>query len=122
MNLIDEHTPETTHPKLDLYERAFVQDSILKVVEQEIRPEAHLNTGGHIEFNIENAANEFLLLNDLTLYVKCRVKLSTTDNTAIVAADWNKVSIVNNFLHALWSQVDLAVCDNQMTSSLQTYP
>lgn len=122
MSLVNEKSPVTAIPELDFYTKAPVQTSIESTYSEEIRPIAQLNTGGHIEFNIHNGHNEYIRLKETTLYIKFRVKLSKTDNTPIVALDWNKVSIVNNFLHSLWSQIDLTIGDSQTTSSIQTYP
>jgi hypothetical protein len=122
MSFVNESTPVTAVPELELFSKAPVQTSIESTFLEEIRPINQLNTGGHIEFNITNGNNEFIRLNETTLSIKFKVKLSKSDGSAIVASDWNSVSIVNNFLHSLWSQVDLLISNVQTTVSLHTYP
>ena len=122
MSIVNKFSPVTAIPELDFYTVAPVQTSIEKTFTEEIRPIAQLNTGGHIEFLINNGYNEYIRLKETSLYVKFRVKLFRSDNNAIVPSDWSKVSLVNNFLHSLWSQIDLSIGDSQTTSSLQTYP
>jgi len=122
MSLVNEHSPVTAIPELDFYSKAAVQTSIETTYNEEIRPIAQLNSGGHIEFIINNAINEYLKLKETTLYVRFKVKLSRSDTAAISDTDWTKVSVVNNFLHSLWNQIDLSIGDSQTTTSLQTYP
>src|SRR5882757_11265124 len=122
MSLVTEKSPITAIPELDFYARTPVQNSVEATYEEEIRPIAQLNSGGHYEFLIHNALNEYIRLNETTLYIRFRVKLTHKNNTTITANDWTKVSVVNNLLHSLWSQIDLSIGESQVTSSLQTYP
>ena len=122
MSLVTENTYVTAVPELDIYAKTPVQTSIESTYTEEIRPIAQLNSGAHYEFLIHNAINEYVKLKDITLYVRFRIKLSRSDTTPLSANDWTKVSTVNNFLHSLWSQIDLSIGDSQTTTSLQTYP
>ena len=121
MNLVNEGSPVTAVPELDLYSKAPVQVSIEKSYIEEVRPLAPLNTGGHVEFIINNSLNEYVRLKDTTLYGRFHVELHKTTGN-ISDADWKKVHIVNNFMHSLWSQIDLSIGDAQTSLSLQTYP
>src|ERR1700722_12237693 len=109
MSLVNENSPITAIPELDFYTKSPVQTSITQTFTEEIRPIAQLNTGGHYEFLIHNSFHEYLKLKETTLYIKFRVKLSTSDNSDIGASDWDCVSLVNNFFHSLWSQIDLSI-------------
>jgi len=122
MSLISETTPVTALHELDLFTVPPVQTSIESTVVQEIRPATQLNTGGHIELIVNNNFNEYVRPNDTTLHVKFRVNLSKTDKSTVTETDWKTLSMVNNVLHSLWSQVDLYLGDIQTTISLQTYP
>ena len=122
MSLISEDSPVIAVPELDIFAKAPVQTSIEGIISEQIRPLAQLNTGGHIEFVIHNAHNEYVRLNETTLYLKFRVRLARTDSVPVSSSDWSKVSVVNNLLHSLWSQIDLCIGDSQTTSALQTYP
>ena len=122
MSLVNENSPVIAVPELDIFAKSPVQTSIESTISEQIRPLAQLNTGGHIDFIINNAYNEYVKLKETTLYVKFRVKLSRTDTAPVSAGDWNRVSVVNNLLHSLWSQIDMSIGDSQTTSALQTYP
>ena len=121
MSLINEKTPLTAVPSLDFFATTPVQDTYESTFFEVIRPIAQLNSGPHIEFQINNAANEYIRLKETTLSVKFRIKLNRTDNQTVTDTDWTKVSIVNNFLHSLWSQIDLSIGESQTCVSLQTY-
>ena len=123
MSLVNEGTPVTAVPELDIFSKAPVQVSIEKSYIEEVRPLAPLNTGGHIEFIINSGENEYVRLNDTTLYGRFHVELHKTGATPDISeADWNKIHIVNNFMHSLWYQIDLSIGDTQTSLSLQTYP
>jgi hypothetical protein len=121
MALVNEMSPVIALPEFDLFNSVPVQTSIENTRIKEIRPISLLNTGGHIEFHIQNSLNEYIRFDDTTLYTKLRVILSKKDNSPIVYSDWDNISIVNNFLNSLWSQVDLSIGETQTTLSLQTY-
>src|SRR6267154_1969000 len=122
MNLVNEGSPVTAVPELDFYSKTPVQVSIEKTYVEEIRPLAPLNTGGHIEFQIHNSINEYMRLKDTTLYGRFHVELTKANGADPTEDDWKKVHIVNNFMHSIWSQIDLAIGDAQTSISLQTYP
>ena len=121
MSLVNDKTPLTAIPSLDFFATTPVQDTYESTFFETIRPIAQLNSGPHIEFQINNSINEYIRLKETTLYLKFRVKLSKADNTAISDTDWTKVSVINNLLHSLWSQIDLSIGESQTCVSLQTY-
>jgi len=122
MSLVNENSPVTAVPELDLFTKSPVQVSIEKSYFEEVRPLAPLNTGGHIEFVLNNAYNEYIRLKDTTLCGKFHVVLRKTTSGAVNDADWNKIHPTNNFMHSLWSQIDFSIGDSQTSISLQTYP
>jgi hypothetical protein len=122
MSLINEKTSVIAVPELDIFVTPPCQTSIEKTFMQEIRPVSLLNTGGHIEFLINTDYLDYLRLNETTLHAKFRVSLTKKDKSVITNADWVQVSMTNNILHSLWSQVDLYIENVQTTVSLQTYP
>jgi hypothetical protein len=121
MALVNEMSPVTALPELDLFASATVQTSIESTRSYEVRPVSQLNTGGHYEFIIHNAANEYVRPDDITLSATMRVNLLKRGSTPTID-DWKLLSLSNNFLNSLWSQVDLIIGDVQITQSLQTYP
>jgi len=122
MALVNEMSAVTAVEQLDLFKTALVQTSIVSKKSFEVRPLSLLNTGGHVDFIITSAINEYTKLDETTIYAKFNVSLSRKDNTNVEIADWDKVSIVNNFLNSLFTQVDLSIGETQTTLSLQTYP
>ena len=121
MSLVNEGSPVTAVPELDFYSKTPVQISVQKSYIEEVRPLAPLNSGGHVEFIINNSMGEYVRLKDTTLYGRFHVELTKATGT-VTEADWKKLHIVNNFMHSLWSQIDLSVGDTQTSLSLQTYP
>lgn len=122
MSLINEDSGVVSHPLLDLFEQYPVQVGIESTKIYRYTPYAQLNSGSNYEIKIASCANEFIPLDQVKLRLRLRVKLAKSDGTAVVAGDWEKVSVVNNFLHSLWSQIDVKMGDTPLTSSLQTYP
>lgn len=122
MSLINEETPIIPHPHLELFTQPPVQTSIEKKKSNEHKPIAQLNSGSNYEFKVKTHKNQFTSLDKLYLKVDFRVKLHKTDGTDLTLADWDKVSMVNNTFHSLWSQVDVFFGDTPATPSLQTYP
>lgn len=120
--MINEDTPIIPHPNLEIFSQLPVQNAIEETKTYRFTPYAQLNTGSNYEIKVTSSANEFIPLDKIRLRVKFRVNLRRTDNLDVVATDWDKVSVVNNFLHSLWSQIDVFLGDTPITSSLQTYP
>ena len=121
MSLINDKTTVTALPSLDFFANTPIQDTYDKTYTEIIRPISQLNSGPQVEFVINNNQNEYIRLSETTLYLKFRVKLRKSDSATVVAADWTKVSVVNNLLHSLWSQIDLQIGDAQTSVALQTY-
>jgi len=121
MKIIHENTPEIALPEFDLFENIPVQTAIEATVYENIPPKSQLNSGAHVEFNFSTGNKEYLKPNDTHLQTRFRVKLRKIDNTPILDTDWEKVSLVNNFAHSMWSQVDLYINDVCVSSSLPTY-
>ena len=120
MSIVSESSPVTTLAEYDLFGLPAVHTTVESTIQTEHRPISILNSGGHIEFNVPTAINEYIIPNETYLHVKLRVILNNTDKTD-VANDWNNVSIVNNFLNSLFQQIDFCVGDTQITTSLQTH-
>jgi hypothetical protein len=111
MSIVSESSPVTTLAEYDLFGLPAVQTTVESTIQTEHRPISILNSGGHIEFNIPTAINEYIIPNETHLLVKLRVILNKTDKTDVVANDENNVSIVNNFLNSLLQQIDFCIGD-----------
>lgn len=122
MSFINEASPVVALPELEVFETIPVQTSIENTFVEEIIPISQLNTGGHIEFIIKTSENEYIRPVDTILQTIFRVKLRRNDNIAITAADWDKISMINNAADSMWSQVDVSIGEVQTTKPLGTYP
>jgi len=91
------------------------------------RPISTLTSEGPIEFVIPGDTSEYIDPSHLYLYVKCKVVRANGDNLQVAAAGPPPVAAdivgpVNNFLHAMFSQVDVYLNDKIVSSSNGTYP
>jgi len=74
--------------------------------------------GAPVEFCISEEGNYYIDLANSLLYVRASV---VTSNGEKLAAD-AQVAPVKNWLHSLWSQVDLSLNNVLVTQSSNTYP
>ena len=84
----------------------------------EHQPLTYLDSGGPIEFVIPGTGDAYLDL--ANTYLLIRAKVVRGDGTDL-AAD-TSVAPVNNWLHSLFSQVDVYLNDTLVTPSSNTYP
>ncbi|KAK2187695.1 hypothetical protein NP493_156g00009 [Ridgeia piscesae] len=83
----------------------------------EHRPVASIGTGGPIEFLLPGSGDDYLDVANTYLYVQARVtKANGTDIDADTA-----VGPVNNWVHSLFSQVDVSLNGTLVTPSTNTY-
>ena len=73
---------------------------------------------GSIEFDITSSGDDYIDFANSYLYA--RAQIIRANGTALEAA--GTVGPVNNFLHSLFSQVDLSLNGTMITSSTNTYP
>ena len=84
----------------------------------EHHPIASLNNTAPIEFIIPPQTEQWTDLSQSYLYLKFKIK--KTDNSNL--ADDSELAPVNNFLHSMFSSIDLYMNNKLITSSLDTYP
>ena len=121
MSFVNENSPVVALPELEVFETVPVQTSIEDTVVEELIPLSQLNSGGHIEFIIKTAENEFIRPIDTLLQTRFRVKLMKSDNSAVTDEDWKSVSIINNPGDSLFQQVDVSIGEQQTTKPLHTH-
>jgi len=121
MHIVNENTPEIALPEFDLFESIPVQTTIEETIFEHAPPKSQLNSGAHVEFTFNTGKKEYFRPRDTLLQTRFKVKLRKIDNSPIVDADWDKVSLVNNVAHSLWSQIDMYINEICVTSSLPTY-
>jgi len=84
----------------------------------EFHPISSLTDSAPIEFEIKGQPEDYIDLNSSYLYLK--VKVTKPDGTPL--ADDAVVAPVNNFMHSLFSDVDLYMNNKLVCSSVDTYP
>jgi hypothetical protein len=84
----------------------------------EYHPISSISEGAPIEFDISSSGDDYIDFANSFLHVKVRVKKE--NDTNLVAAD--AVGPTNNFLHSLFSQIDVSLNGSLISSSTSTYP
>ena len=118
MAFIHEGSCECTKSELDLFSVPPTQTSIDSGSFVEYRPISSLADGAPIEFEVVSSGDDYIDFANSYLHVK--VKIQRADGTNLVAAD--TVGPINNFLHSLFSQVDVSFNGTIITNSTNTYP
>lgn len=104
---------------LDLFSMPPTQTAIDSVYYDEHRSTAQLTGTAPIEFNIaaQNSL-EYIDLRKTKLYVKARIKHINGDSLKPT----EYVGPVNNFLHSMFSQIDITLQNKLVTSTTTHYP
>jgi hypothetical protein len=109
---------ECTKSELELFSLPPTLTSIERARHVEYLPLGSLTDDNPIEFFVANRGEEYIDLAKTYLYVEA--KITKADGTAL--EDNAKVGPVNYWLHALFSQIDLSLNGELVTSSNNTYP
>ena len=117
MAFVHRQSCEGVKTELDLFTVSPTQNCITDSHVVEHQPMASLDSGGPIEFLIPGSGDDYLDLANTMLHVQAKV---TRANGHELDAD-EPVGPVNNWLHSLFSQVDLSLNGTLVTSSTNTY-
>ena len=118
MAFIHESSCECTKSELDLFSVPPTQTSIESGSYVEYHPISSITGNGPIEFDVSSSGEDYLDLANSFLFVTAKV--TRVDNTNTHADD--PVGPVNNFLHSMFSQVDIQLNGTLITSSTNMYP
>jgi hypothetical protein len=118
MAFIHEGSCECTKSELDLFSVPPTQTSVESGSFVEYHPISSLTDGGPIEFEVSSTGTDYIDYANSYLYVRAKITKSNGTNLA----DTDKVGPVNNFLHSLFSQVDVTLNGTMITNSTNTYP
>ena len=118
MAFVHRQSCEGVNSELDLFAVPPTQTSIDDDRWVEHQPLTSLDSGGPIEFMLPGTGDAYLDL--ANTYLLIRAKVVRGDGTDL-AAD-TQVAPVNNWLHSLFSQVDVYINDTLVTPSSNTYP
>ena len=108
---------EGVKSELDLFKVPPTQNCIIASHVVEHQPTASLDSGGPIEFLIPGSGDDYIDLSNTMIHVQ--VKVTQPNGNDLDAAA--PVGPVNNWLHSLWSQVDVSLNGTLVTQSSNTY-
>ncbi len=117
MAFIHEGSCECAKSELDLFSVPATQTAIESGTFVEYHPISSISGGAPIEFDVTASGDDYLDLASSFLQVKAKITRANGDN--LDAAD--TVGPVNNFLHSIFSQVDVSLNGTLITSSMNTY-
>lgn len=104
-------------PKFDLFGVPPTQAVIERDIITEHRPITSIDPSSFVQFEIYTAADEYLDLEKLFLYLKVRVK----KNDTIKATDWVDIQPACYTLHSIIKQLDIFIGDKQISTTSPTY-
>lgn len=117
MSFLHNQSTESVTSCLDLWAVPPSQAAVQEGNYIQYQPISSLDDATCVEFSVSSSANEYIDLPHCLLYVKC--KIVGPQGAASVAA--HEVAPVNNFLHSLWSQLDVSLNSKLVSQSSQTY-
>ena len=117
MAFVHRQSCEGVKTELDLFTVPPTQNCISDSHVVEHQPTASLDSGGPIEFLIPGSGDDYLDLANTMLHVQAKV--TRANGHDLDAAE--PVGPVNNWLHSLFSQVDVYLNATLVTSSSNTY-
>jgi hypothetical protein len=117
MSLVHKQSKECAKSELDLFDVPPTQTSFESARVVEYYPISNLDNGP-IEFFISGSSEEYLDLSQAFLHVQARI-VTSANGTPVTD---QVVAPVNLFLHSMFSQVDVALNETYITSSVNTYP
>ena len=118
MAFVHRQSCEGVKSELDLFTVPPTQNCIIASHVVEHQPTASLDSGGPIEFFIPGSGDDYIDLANTMLHVQ--VKVTQPNGADLDAAA--PVGPVNNWLHSLFSQVDVFLNSTLVTQSTNTYP
>ena len=108
---------EGVKSELDLFTVPPTQNCIIASHVVEHQPTASLDSGGPIEFFIPGSGDDYIDLANTMIHVQVMVTQPNGNDLDAAAP----VGPVNNWLHSLWSQVDVSLNGTVVTQSSNTY-
>ena len=118
MAFIHQQSCEGVKSELDLFAVPPTQTSIDEGQWIEHQPMTSLDSGGPIEFVVPGTGDAYIDLANTYLFVRAKIIRGVGTNLA----DDTPVAPINNWLHSLFSQVDVYLNDTLVTPSSNTYP
>ena len=117
MAFVHRQSCEGVKSELDLFTVPPTQNCIIASHVVEHQPTASLDSGGPIEFFIPGSGDDYIDLANTKIHVQVKVTQPNGANLDAAAP----VGPVNNWLHSLFSQVDVFLNGTLVTQSTNTY-
>lgn len=117
MAFLHPHSQESTTAALDLWALPGSQTAITDGNYVHYLPVTSLDDTSCVEFNIQGASNEYIDLPHCLLFVRCKI---VDENSANLAKE-SDAAPVNNFLHTIWSNVEVSLNNQPISQSGQHY-
>lgn len=108
--------------EFDIFSVPPTQLSVVNDLETEHRPIQPMSADRLAQFEFSTAPNEYVKWTDTELYVKMRIKVTTSPPAEIKLADWKNLSLSENFMHTMIQSLDLSINGRVITKSSITYP
>lgn len=111
---------EILKSELDIFQNAPYQASIESSQVIAYRPIASIADSSSIEFNIPVSLDEYLDLQNVTLWIKGKVV--TQDGKDYDSTQNKRISLINYSLNTIWEQLDIYLGNTLISQSANTYP
>ena len=118
MAFVHECSCEIPKSELDIFAVPPTQTSIEHGTFVEYHPISSISQGAPIEFEVSSTGEEYLDLADSYLHVKAKIQRANGND---VAND-DQIGPVNNFIHSLFSEVEVSLNGTLISASTGTYP
>lgn len=117
MSFLHSHSCECIKSELDLFALPSTQTSIESGIWIHYKPISSLADDGPIEFQVPGAGDDYIDLSHTLIHVKA--KILHQDNTKLMSS--TVVAPVNNWLHSLFSQLDVYLNQKLVSPPNNTY-
>jgi hypothetical protein len=117
MAFIHEGSCECAKSELDLFSIPATQTSVESGMYVDYHPVSSITSGAPIEFDVNATGEDYLDLSNSLLHLRAKIVKANGDDLEAASS----VGPVNNFLHSLFSQVDVSLNGTLITSSTNTY-
>ena len=118
MAFVHECSCECTKSELDLFSVPPTQTSIENGSWVEYHPISTITNGAPIEFDVSSSGEDYMDFANSYLHIRAKIQRANGDDLA----NDDQVGPVNNFLHSMFSQIDVTMNGTLISSSTNTYP
>ncbi|CAH0393902.1 unnamed protein product [Bemisia tabaci] len=120
MSFVHANSCDCSKSELDLFSLPPTQSHIEHGQWVVYKPISSLQDQTPIEFVVAGQGSDYLDLSQSLLSIKA--KIVKNDDSALAAADDNLIGPINNWMHSLFSQVDVYLNQKIVSSSSNAYP